>query len=413
MSVASRRFGLVGLAPLACAALASIAGCGNNSGGNTSGGTTTGTGNGAQTTGGSTGQGTAPAGDPIKIGHYASITGSEATFGVSTDNGIKLAVEEINAAGGVNGRPIELITYDNRGNATEVNTVVNRLITSDNVVAVLGEVASSRSLIGAPICQEFGVPMISPSSTNPQVTEVGDMIFRVCFLDEFQGDVCARFAHERGWTRGAVLYNRQQAYATGLKDFFVAPFTDLGGEIVTEQAYGDGDAEFGAQLTAIANSGAEFIFVPGYYTDVGTIAKQLRARGMTIPLLGGDGWDSAELANIAGDAINGCFYSNHYSHEEERPEVREFVERYQDEYGSVPDGLAALGYDAAMILFDAMERADSLEGEDIAAALADTEGFAGVTGSISIDDNRNASKSAVILEYREGQPRYVDRFEAE
>lgn len=344
---------------------------------------------------------------PIVIGHYASMTGSEATFGVSTDNGIQLAIEEINARGGVKGRPIKCITYDNRGSLTEVTTVVTRLITSDRVTALLGEVASSRSIAGGQIAQRFGVPMVSPSSTNPDVTEIGDMIFRVCFIDPFQGEVAARFAQEKGWTTAAVLFNRQQAYSMGLAENFKASFTKLGGRIVAEQAYGDGDSDFGAQVTVIQNANPDVIFVPGYYTDVGTIARQVRARGIAAPLLGGDGWDSPQLAATAGDSINGSFFSNHYSHEDTSPAVQKFVTDYNARFGSVPDGLAALGYDAAMILFAAMEKAPSLEGKDIAKALAETKNFAAVTGTISIDENRNTTKSAVILTFVDGQQKYV------
>lgn len=344
---------------------------------------------------------------PILVGHYASMTGAEATFGVSTDNGIKLAIEEINASGGIKGRPIKLITYDNRGNLTEVTTVVTRLITRDKVTALLGEVASSRSIVGGQIAQRFGVPMVTPSSTNPDVTEIGDKIFRVCFIDPFQGDVAAQFARSRGWERAAVLYNRQQAYSTGLANNFKASFTKLGGQIVAEQAYGDGDADFGAQITAIQNAKPDVIFVPGYYTDVGVIARQVRARGIAAPLLGGDGWDSPQLASTAGEAIDGSFFSNHYSHEDTSPVVQEFVAKYRKRFGSIPDGLAALGYDAAKILLAAMEQAPTLGGNDIAKGLAATRDFPGVTGSISIDEHRNATKSAVILTFEGGQQKYV------
>ncbi len=344
---------------------------------------------------------------PILIGHYASMTGAEATFGVSTDNGIKLAIDEINARGGVKGRPIELKTYDNRGSLTEVTTVVTRLITRDKVTALLGEVASSRSIAGGQIAQRHGVPMVSPSSTNPDVTEIGDKIFRVCFIDPFQGNVAAQFARDQGWTRAAVLFNRQQAYSTGLSNNFKSSFTQLGGQIVAEQAYGDGDADFGAQITAIQNARPDVIFVPGYYTDVGTIARQVRARGITAPLLGGDGWDSPQLASTAGEAINGSFFSNHYSHEDTSPAVQDFVTKYRAKFGATPDGLAALGYDAAIILFAAMEKSPTLSGDDIAAALAQTRDFPAVTGNISIDENRNATKSAVILTFVDGQQKYV------
>lgn len=345
--------------------------------------------------------------DAIVIGHYASMTGSEATFGVSTDNGIKLAIKERNAKGGVKGKQIKLITYDDQGKASECTTAVTRLITRDKAVAILGEVASSRSIAGGQVAQKYGIPMVSPSSTNPQVTEIGDMIFRVCFIDPFQGEVCAKFAKTRNWTKAAILYDRTQAYSTGLSDNFKTAFTAAGGTIVTEQAYSGGDSDFGAQITTIKAANPDVIFVPGYYTDVGNIAIQIRKAGITAPLLGGDGWDSAQLGATAGDAINGSFYSNHYSHQETRPAVQSFVSTYQTEFGAIPDGLAALGYDAAMILFDAMDRAPSTSGKDIAAALAATTDYSGVTGVISMDANRNARKPAVILEMKGGEPTYV------
>ena len=349
----------------------------------------------------------ANASDPILVGHYGSLTGSEATFGVSTDNGIKLAVQERNAAGGVKGRQIKLITYDNQGKAQESVTAVTRLIQQDKVSAVLGEVASSRSLAGGPVCQRLGVPMISPSSTNPDVTAIGDMIFRVCFIDPFQGYVGAKFARENlKLSKAATLYNRAQAYSSGLNTNFKESFGSLGGQIVSEQAYGDGDNDFSAQLTKIREAQPDFIYVPGYYTEVVNIARQSRRLGLNVPLIGGDGWDSEELKN-AGDALNKCYFSNHYSHEDTRPEVQAFVKKYQAAYGKVPDGLAALGYDAARLLFDAMDRAKSLGGKDLAAAIAATKNFPGVTGSITIDAQRNANKDAVMLEITNGVPKYV------
>ncbi|MFM9996672.1 MAG: ABC transporter substrate-binding protein [Phycisphaerales bacterium] len=347
-----------------------------------------------------------PKGDVILIGHYASLTGSEATFGISTDNGIKIAVRERNASGGIKGKQVRLITYDNQGKPQESVTAVTRLIDQDKVVAVLGEVASSRSLAGAPVCQRKGIPMITPSSTNPDVTAVGTMISRVCFIDPFQGFVGAKFARENlKFTRGATLYNRAQAYSSGLNTNFNESFKRLGGEIISEQAYSDGDNDFSAQLAAIRSKNPEFIYVPGYYTEVVNIAGQARRLGMNIPLIGGDGWDSDELKN-AGDTLNNCYFSNHYSHEDTRPEVQAFIAKYRSEHGKVPDGLAALGYDAARLLFDAMDRSPSLSGKDLAAAINATKGFAGVTGTISIDPQRNATKDAVMLEVVNGVPKY-------
>lgn len=387
-TVRSKAFTLAALATIALAGLTGT-GCEKKEGGATGGGT------------GSTDS------SSFKVGHYASLTGSEATFGVSTDNGIKLAVEEQNAAGGVKGKKVELITYDNQGKTQESTTAVTRLIQQDKVLAVLGEVASGRSLAGGPVCQRLGVPMISPSSTNPDVTAIGDMISRVCFIDPFQGYVGAKFVAENlKKTKGATLYNRAQAYSSGLNTNFKDAYAKLGGTIATEQAYSDGDNDFSAQLSAIKAADVEFIYVPGYYTEVVNIAKQARKLGLNIPLIGGDGWDSEELKN-AGDALNGCYFTNHYSHEDPRPEVQEFVKKYQAKYGKVPDGLAALGYDAAKILFDAAARAKSMSGRDLADAINATKDYQAVTGKITIDANRNAQKDAVVLEVVNGVPKYA------
>jgi branched-chain amino acid transport system substrate-binding protein len=345
----------------------------------------------------------------IVVGHYASMTGNEANFGVSTDNGIKLAVKERNAKGGVKGRQIKLITYDDAGKTQEVVTSVTRLIKQDNAVAILGEVASSRSIAGGEICQRMGVPMISPSSTNPQVTEIGNMISRVCFIDPFQGYVGAKFAIDNlKLKKAATLYNRAQAYSTGLNKEFVKAFEKMGGTVAVQQAYNDGDNDFSAQLSAIKDANPDFIYVPGYYTEVVTIAQQARQRGITVPLIGGDGWVSDKLKN-AGNALDGCYFSDHYSHEDNRPEVQEFLKRYKAEYGSIPDSMAALGYDAANLLFDAMDRAASLSGADLAKAIAETRGdkaFKGVTGKTDLDDHRNATKLAVIQKIKGGEFSY-------
>lgn len=346
----------------------------------------------------------------IVIGHFASMTGSEATFGQSTDNGLILAVEEINQAGGINGKKIRLITHDDKGDAREAGSAVTRLITRDKVAAVVGEVASKLSLTGAPICQENGVPMVTPSSTNPKVTKIGDKIFRVCFIDPFQGWVCAKFARENDKlkaTKAAILTDQASPYSVGLQDAFEEAFTNLGGEIVSKQKYQAGDQDFSAQLTAIRSASPDVVFVPGYYTDVGNIAIQARNLDIKAPLLGGDGWDSAKLGEIAGKNIDGCFYSNHYSHQDPAPRVQDFIKKYKGKYGATPDGLAALGYDAGRILFAALEKSKSLSGEDIASELAKTKDFDGVTGKISINEQRDAVKPAVILEMKEGVPTYV------
>jgi branched-chain amino acid transport system substrate-binding protein len=349
---------------------------------------------------------TAPSGGVIKIGEYGSMTGSEATFGISTDNGVKLAVKERNAAGGVKGRQIQLIAYDDQGKSQEVVTAVTRLIQQDKVVALIGEVASSLSIAGGQQAQRAGVPMISPSSTNAKVTQIGDMISRVCFIDGFQGYVGAKFATENlKLKKAATLYNRAQAYSAGLKDDFRKAMTQMGGEVVIEQAYGNGDNDFSAQLTAIREKNPDFIYIPSYYTEVVNIAKQARKLGITCLLLGSDGWVSEDLKN-AGDALDGCYFTDHYSQQDKRPEVQEFLQKYQAEFGKTPDSMAALGYDAARLLFDAMERSPSLAGKDLAAAIAATKDFPGVTGKITLNEHRDAVKLAVIQKIMGGQFSY-------
>jgi len=363
--------------------------------------------------GGKSGEGAqAPASDTILIGHFASMTGAEATFGQSTDKGVRLAIKEVNAAGGVKGKQITLKTYDDQGKGQEAGTAVTRLITSDHVVAVLGEVASSLSLVGGRVAQQYGVPMITPSSTNPAVTQIGDMVFRVCFLDPFQGWVAAKFARENLKAgKAAILYDQGQAYSKGLMDAFDKAFKEMGGTITTVQAYTGGDQDFSAQLTTMRQTNPDVIFVPGYYTDAGNIAIQVRKLGLTAPLLGGDGWDSVKLAEIGGSSIEGSYFTNHYSHENPAPEVQNFVSKYKADFGEIPDGLAAMGYDAARLLFDAMNRASSLGGKDLAAAIAATKDFAGVTGKITIDANRDAQKAAVVLQMKNGVPSYVTTIE--
>ena len=359
-------------------------------------------------TGNDEGTGGAPATGPIVIGHYGSMSGAQATFGQSTDNGIQLAVAERNAAGGVKGRKIEVKTLDTAGKAQEAGAAVTRLITQDHVTALLGEVASKLSIAGGEVAQHYKVPMITPSSTNEAVTQIGPMISRVCFVDGFQGYVVAKFAHDHlKAQKVAILYDQASDYSIGLAKQFRASFTEMGGTISTEQTYKEGDSDHAAQLATIRDTNPDAIFLPGYYTDVANIARQARKLGLEVPFLGGDGWDSAKLTELGGDAIEGSYYSNHYSHEDQRPEVQTFVTTYKAKYGAVPDGLAALGYDAARVLFDAMERAPSLDGPTLAKAIAETKDFKGVTGMITMDENRDARKQAVILQIKGGTPTFV------
>ena len=347
--------------------------------------------------------------DEIVIGEYGSLTGPQATFGISTKNGVDMAIDEVNARGGVLGRQVRVIVEDDQGRPEEAQTVVTKLITSDRVVAVLGEVASSRTLAAAPVAQQNQIPMITPSSTNPAVTEVGDYIFRVCFIDPFQGLVMAKFAaNTLKITNVAVLTDVKNDYSVGLADVFVEEFGKLGGTIVANESYSEGDTDFSAQLTAIRARNPQAIFVPGYYTEVGLIARQAKSLGLNVPLLGGDGWDSPSLIEIGGEALNGSYFSNHYSVEDPSPKIQKFVTDYRARFGETPDALAGLGYDAALLLFDAIERAGSTEGPAIRDALAQTQNWPGMTGTITLDANRNAVKPAVVLEIKDGALSYVE-----
>ena len=345
---------------------------------------------------------------PIVIGHFASMTGSEATFGQSTDKGVRLALDERNAQGGVKGRRIELVTLDDASKTQEAGTAVTRLITEYHVKAILGEASSGLSLAGGAVAQSYRVPMIAPSSTADGVTRIGNMISRVCFINGFQGYVVAKFARDNlQATRVGILYDQQQAYSTGLAKEFEHAFRALGGTITTRQAYTGGDVNVSAQLQSLKDTRPEAIFLPGYYTDAGNISIQARKLGITVPLLGGDGWDSEKLAEIGGAAMEGNYYANHYSFEDTRPAVREFVQRFQARYHEIPDALAALGYDAAMVLFAAMDRAPSLDGAELAPAIAGTTDFPAVTGIITLDKDRNPVKSAVMLVMKHGERRYA------
>jgi len=354
----------------------------------------------------------ADGGGPILVGHYASLTGSEATFGQGTDQAIRIAVEERNARGGVRGRPIKLITLDDASKAAEAGTVVTRLITEYHVDAILGEVASAASLAGGRVAQRYGVPMITPSSVAASITQLGDRISRVCFLNGFQGYAVARFARDTlHATRVGILYDQSSAYSTDLATEFRKSFTALGGTITTSQAYTTGDVNLSAQLQSLKDTSPQAIFLPGYYTDAGNYSIQARKIGITVPILGGDGWDSPKLTELGGAAMEGNYYATHYAFDEDLPAVRGFVATFKAHYGAGPDALDALGYDAANVLFAAMDRATSLDGAELARAIAGTKDFAGVTGRITLDEGRNPVKSAVIIQVKDGQPHFVARIE--
>ena len=347
--------------------------------------------------------------DTILIGEVGSLTGPEATFGISTRNAIELALREVNAAGGVKGRKVEVRVYDDQSKPEEAANAVTRLINQDQVLLILGEVASTNSIAMANKAQPARVPMISNASTNPKVTEIGDYIFRVCFIDPFQGYVMARFAHDNlKFNKVAVLKDLASDYSQGLADVFKRKFTEMGGKIVGEETYAKGSTDFRSQLTAIKRSQPDGIYVPGYYTDIGVIARQARELGINAKLMGGDGWDSEKLFELGGSAVEGSYFSNHYSPDDPNPRIQKFIADYKAAFGSVPDSLAALGYDAAMVAVDAMKRAPNLDRVSVRNAIAATKNFPGVTGTITLDDKRNATKPAVVLEVGKGKTKFVD-----
>ena len=354
----------------------------------------------------------ARAADDIVVGEYGSMTGDQATFGQSTHKGIQLAVDEKNKAGGVNGRMVKLMTVDDAGKQQEAKSAVIKLIEADHVSAVLGEVASGLSMAGGAEAQARGVPMISPSSTNAKVTQIGDMVSRVCFIDSFQGMIDAQFAvNQLKLTQGAVFYNKGQPYSLGLRGDFSRAFVKMGGKVVAQPSYQPGDTNYAAQLATIKDANPQFVYMPGYYTDIVNIAVQARQAGITCPFIGSDGWASDQLKN-AGSALDGCFFSDHYAKEDKRPEVLAFQAAYKGANGGEePDSMAATGYDAAMLLFDAMARAKSLGGADLAAAINSTKDFKGVTGGITIDENRNAKKGMVMQQVKGGNYSFYSRVE--
>ena len=367
--------------------------------------------------------GTSPGGatNTITIGEYGSLTGDKSTFGHSTDNGVELAVKAINAAGGVGGHTLIVDVQDDAGTPDGASSVVKKIITSDQPTAVIGEVASTLSIQAAPICNAAKVPMISPSSTNPKVTQLGPYVFRVCFIDPFQGTAAAKFAigtlHAK---KTAILTDAGSDYSVGLTKFFTQSFTQGGGQVTLAQNYGKDDVDFSSQLTQIKATNPDILYVPGYYGQVGPIAKQARAIGLNVPLLGGDGWDSPKLVEGAGGpgaALEGSYFTNHSSMSNPDPTIQKFVSAYKTAYGGQqPDSLAALGYDSIGVLVDAMKRAGAPAGGDYASpdyraklrdAIAATKGYKGITGTITIGPDRNAVKPAVVLQIHGSDYKYV------
>jgi branched-chain amino acid transport system substrate-binding protein len=343
----------------------------------------------------------------MKIGFFGDLSGPTYNFGQSALNGALMAADEINQGGGINGRRLDIVIDDDKGSPEVAAQITGKLIRSDQVVAIIGAGASGNSLAAAPNAQAAHVPLISPSSTNPAVTQAGDYIFRACFIDAFQGEVMARFtANTLKGKTAAIMLDFNSPYSRGLSEFFKLSFAKLDGKIVAEQSYSQGDADYRGQLSVIKAASPDVIYIPGYYGDVAVIARQARQLGITQPLLGGDGWDAPELWELGRDALNGCYITNHYSVDTPSPTIQKFVESYRQRYGNLtPDAHAALAYDALRFLAEAIQKAGTTDGPKLREALAATKNFVGVTGIISMDKDRNAVKPAVILKLQDG--RYI------
>jgi branched-chain amino acid transport system substrate-binding protein len=349
----------------------------------------------------------------IVVGEYGSMTGAQATFGSSTLNGVDLAVNEINASGGIGGKKLKVVSYDDAGKADDATNVAKKLV-DDHPVSVIGEVASTLSISAAPTFNQAHIPMISPSSTNTKVTQIGPYIFRVCFIDPFQGYVAAKFATDNLKAKtAAVMVEQTSDYSHGLADVFAQNFAKMGGKIVDTETYVSTDVDFKSALTKIKAANPDIVYIPGYYSNIGPIAKQAREIGLNVPLLGGDGWDSPKLIEGAGGpgkALEGCYFTNHSSMDNPDPTIQNFVGKYENAYNKTkPDALAALAYDAVGVLVDAMKRAGAPADGDYSSQayrakvrdmIAATKDYKGVTGDITIDSERNAVKPAVVLQIK-------------
>jgi branched-chain amino acid transport system substrate-binding protein len=351
----------------------------------------------------------------IKIGYYGDLSGPTFNFGESAKNGVLMAAEEINEGGGINGRRLDVVIEDDQGNAEMAAARSSKLIDVDKVVAVIAGGTSGNSRAAAPKAQVSKIPLISPSSTDPAVTQIGEYIFRACFIDAFQGEVMAKFAvNTLKAKRAAILLDFNSPYSRGLSDFFELSFTRLGGQIVSKRMYTLTDSDYRGQLDSIRLAAPDVVYVPGYYGNVAAIARQARQTGITQPLLGGDGWDAPELWELGGDSLNGSYISNHYSAEDPSPAIQKFVRDYKQRYGNLlPDAHAALAYDATRVLADAIQRAGSTAGPKLRDALAQTKSFPGVTGVITINEERNAIKPAVVLKLQDGKYIYQETIQPE
>jgi len=342
----------------------------------------------------------AKAENEVLIGAVFAMTGPIASYGQESVNGIRMALDEVNQTP-INGRILKALVEDNKGEPVESANAVRKLIDINDVDIVVGSVASSNTLASAPIAQAAKIPLLTPASTNEKVTMTGDYIFRTCFTDNFQGVVMAKFAFETlKKKKAAIIVDNSSDYSKGLQKVFNEEFKRLGGNVVADNfTYTQKDTDFRSLLRKVKASDPDVVFLPGYYSEVGLILKQAREMGMNMPFLGGDGWDSPKLQELAGpNGIKGNYISSHFSPDDTDPKVQTFVKKYVERFNAKPGAMAALGYDAILVIADALRRAGSADPASLQKALSATVGFEGVTGAITIDANRNAQKSAVVLE---------------
>ncbi len=344
----------------------------------------------------------------IIIGLNYELSGGAATYGSSSVEGIELAVDQINAAGGVNGKKLKLVKYDNKSDAAESTTLATRLMTQDKASIVLGPATSGAFKATIPVATKNKISVASGSATAEDVTSdasgVKEYAFRICFRDSYQGTSMANYALKNlSKKKAVVIMDSSSDYGKGLAANFIKTFEAGGGSIVAQEAYVAGDTDFNAILTKIKGQDFDVIFIPGYYNEAGLIIKQARAQGITAPVLGADGFDSPVLLDLAGaEALNDVYFSNHYSSLDQDPAVQQFIKDFKAKYNKEPDAFAALGYDLAKFAADAIKRSEKTDGVSIKNALAATKDFAGVTGSFSIDENHNAVKQAVVIGLKDG-----------
>ncbi len=346
-----------------------------------------------------------------RIGLLIPLTGEQASFGIDALNGAKLAIDEINQQGGVLDHPLHLIVRDTESRTEKVASAIGELIDTEKVIALVGEITTDRTLLAAPLAQQRGIPLITPSATNEKITAAGDYVFRACYTDAFQAAMMAKFARSLDVEKAAIFFDRDNPYGTALSNAFKVDFTKHGGSIVAEETYRAGDVDYSTQLNAIKLRNPDSIFLPSYYAEAALIIKQARQLGIEAPFLGTDGWDSNELLKFGGPAVNNSYFASHFSSEHLSDKAKTFSEAYYAKFQAAPPPLAALAYDAVWLLADALKRAGSTSSTALRDALAKTKDFSGVTGMIAFDQDRNPKKPGIIIRVQEGKFTYLETVE--